>query len=149
MEAAAKRTRASDEACLRALCIVASEGWLCKKGWSIARAVHAFAKPTRARLSSTIGNIIVNAVLARPLITALRLEGDLSSSTLALPVSLRTLELVRYCGTLDQLPQSLTSLVVSGWRGAPGIAASVRQSGIINSKWMYLFKYKYNKTLLY
>jgi hypothetical protein len=50
MDAAAKRTRASDETCLGALRIVAREGWLCKAAWRISRAVHAFAK-TRALLS--------------------------------------------------------------------------------------------------
>jgi FNIP Repeat len=107
-------------------CIVAREGWLCKAGWSISKAVHVFPKPTKARLTSSIDENIVNAVLARPLVTALQLEGDLGSSALALPVALRTLELVRYSGTLDQLPQSLSSLRVSGWRGASGIAAIVR-----------------------
>eukprot|EP00953_Heterococcus_sp_UTEX-ZZ885_P038986 20003-Heterococcus_DN1.PRE.3 len=115
---------ASDETCLRALHIVAREGWLCKAGWSISKAVHAFAKPTKARLTSSID--IVNAVLARPLVTALQLEGDLGSSPPPLPAGLRTLELIRFSGTLDQLPQSLTSLTVFGWRGAAGIAAIVR-----------------------
>jgi hypothetical protein len=117
---------ASDETCLRALRIVAREGWLCKDGWSISKAVHAFAKPTKARLTSSIGEAIVNAMLARPLVIALQLEGDLGSSTPPLPAGLRTLELIRYSGTLDQLPQTLTSLEVFGWRGTSGIAAIVR-----------------------
>jgi hypothetical protein len=125
MEAAAKRTRASDETCLGALRIVAREGWLCKAAWRISRPVHAFAKPTRALLSGNMDDAIANAVLARPLITALRLRGEFGSTT-PLPACLKELELSEYCGALHELPPSLTSLFACDWRGATGVVALVK-----------------------
>jgi hypothetical protein len=118
---------ASDESCLGALRIVAREGWLCKAGWSISKAVHAFAKPTKARLKSRIGGAIVNAVVARHLITALRLQGDWDSMPL-LPACLKELELSRFSGTLEtlELPPTLMFLSASQWRGAAGVVAVAR-----------------------
>jgi hypothetical protein len=121
MEESTKRIGESDEICLRALSIVAREGWLSKACWSISRAVHAFAKPMKLVLSSSTDEAIVDAVLARPLIIMLQLKGDLGSSTPPLPAGVRTLELSRYSGTLPRLPQTLTSLAVFGWPGAAGI----------------------------
>jgi hypothetical protein len=122
---AAKRSRASVETCLGALCIVAREGWLCKAGWCISKAAHVFAKPHKALLTSKSSQTTVNAMLVRPLLTALRLRGAFGS-TPPLPVGLRKLDLSRFCGTLGELPQSLTSLSASGWRDAAGIAAVAR-----------------------
>eukprot|EP00953_Heterococcus_sp_UTEX-ZZ885_P038991 20003-Heterococcus_DN1.PRE.8 len=119
MDVAAKRTRASDETCVGALRIVAREGWLSKAAWRISRAVHAFAKPTRALLSGNMDDAMASAVLARPLITALRLRGEFGSTT-PLPACLKELELSEYCGALQELPSSLTSLFASDWRGATG-----------------------------
>jgi hypothetical protein len=51
---------ALNETCLEALRVVAREGWLCKSGWSISKAVHAFAKPTKARLTSSIDDAVVS-----------------------------------------------------------------------------------------
>jgi hypothetical protein len=114
-----------DEKWLRALQIVNREGWLSKAGWSISRGVHAFAKPSKAVIRRKTRRAIATSVLARPLIKTVRLQGNMNS-TPPLPAGLQSLELSRYCGTLDQLPSSLTSLAVFAWRGAPGIACVVR-----------------------
>jgi FNIP Repeat len=113
------------ETCLGALEIVAREGWLCKAAWSSCKSVHAFATPSKVVIRSSTNKAIATAVLARPLIKALRLQGNISS-TPPLPAGLQSLELSRYCGILDELPPTLTSLAVFAWRGAPGIACVVR-----------------------
>jgi hypothetical protein len=124
MEEAAKRTRTSDDACLGALRVVAREGWLCKPGWSISKAVHAFAKPIRVVVGGSIDRATTNAVLARPLITVLRLQGEFGSRP-PLPACLRELELSEFCGPLHELPPTLTSLVASDWPGVTGVVALV------------------------
>jgi putative component of toxin-antitoxin plasmid stabilization module len=107
----AKRRVVLHEDCLQALEIVAREGWLCKEAWSISKAVHAYAKPTRIVLGQAASPAISRAVLQRLLITSVKTRNH-AAAPKSLPAGLRELTLSEDAFS-GAVPGTLTALTVT------------------------------------
>ena len=116
----AKRRMILNEECLQALEIVAREGWLCKQGWSICKAVHAYAKPTRVVLGKEASTATSNAVLQRLLVTSVRMTNHAAAPEF-LPSGLKELTLSEDAFS-GAVPDTLTALTVTDCSDAAAAA---------------------------
>ena len=103
----------ADTLCDRALEVVAKRGWLSKHSWSVSKAVHAFTKPIRVVLAAETPADVVQQLLLRSPIVAVRLEGSVDAPD-PLPGGLHELILSEsFCGSLATLPDTLHSFEAS------------------------------------